>query len=151
MHGRIIIAAVALAASMQACGSVEIRNPFAEHKPTALEASLAATQLAIDGAAEWYVDACVLRMPGIAIGADGCATYRDDVDPAIRGAHNTAIDVAESVDADDSPVGIALASVRAAQSTLTEYATRYSQDGKPWAQSLRRALTILEQRLSEVR
>lgn len=139
--------AACVAVSVLGCGTIEVRNPFAEHKPTALEASIAATQAAIQGATEWYVDACVMRTPGLATSEEGCAVYRDHVDPAVRGAHNTAIDVAESVDADSSAIGIAITAAQAAERTLADYATRYGVDDQPWLRALRLALALLTQRL----
>lgn len=147
MHGRIKLGILTSAAFfLAACGSVEIRNPF-DRTPTPLEASLAATQLAIDGATEWYVSACVVKeLPA----SDAtCDTYRDDVDPAVREAHNRAIDVATG--SDGTPLGIAIASTDAARATLDEFVVRYDQGGKTWAQALRLALAVLSQRLAEVR
>lgn len=127
-------------------GGITVKNPFASHKPSPLEVALASTEAAINGATEWYVDACARPVPGIAVSTETCATYRNHVDPALRAAHNSAISVAQGVANDTT----ATASIVEARRLFRDFTGRYGVSGETWARAVAAALGLLQQRIGGI-
>lgn len=140
-------ALAALVAGVAGCGpKVEIVNPFAKIEASPLETALASSKAAIELGAEWYTDACVLRLPGLAVGRDVCATYYADVHPALRTAQNRAVEAAARAAGTD-PLLKAAISVDGARRTFVDFAGRYGFAAETWARGITLALGTLTQKL----
>ena len=148
MNKRTVIVALALSISLPGCGAIEIKNPFAGLRASPLETALASSKAAIEGAAEWYTDACVMRFNGIAIDEDLCRTFYVEVGPALVGAQNTAVRVAKVVDADAGGFAIARATVRGAQRLFVDFAARYGLSREPWSLGVTLAFSAVDRRLA---
>lgn len=61
---------------------------------TPTESALVASRSAIESAADWYVEACVIRLPATAASPGTCELYRGTIAPAVHAAHNAAVDFA---------------------------------------------------------
>lgn len=148
-----LVAFAVAAACAPGCGETKLRNPFDGWQATPLETALATSKASLESVAEWYADACVLRTPGLEADAQACRRVHDDVAPIAHRAHNTAVTVAEAVEADANALelaitstGEAIAAVQLARK-LDESAARNSRIYAP----LLGALTVLRLRLEQER
>lgn len=141
-----LLAALLLAALLTGCGpSADAPTGW---RPTPMETALIASRSALDAAATWYGDACVLRLPGIAASEELCLDYRAKIGPATHAAHNAAVGVAIGV----RDGGAALAAVHEAIQIVV---TASNVDANPERTQrlyvpLVVALTLIERRLAEV-
>lgn len=102
-----LVAIAFAAASAAGCGET-LRNPFAGFGESPVETALAASKGAIESAAEWYTDACVLKVEGLAAPEDVCLLYRNEVAPPVHAAHNAAVRTARDLRAGASATLVSL-------------------------------------------
>lgn len=144
-----LLALAALAAvATTGCGDkVQVINPFAKIRTSPLETALASSKAAIEVGSEWYTDACVLRLPGLAADPGICRAYYDDVHPALRAAQNRAVEAARRANATEAPLEKAAISVDGARRTFADFAGRYGFANETWARGITLALGTLTQKL----
>lgn len=144
-----LVVAAMVAASVLGCDKVQVVNPFADIQTSPLETAIASSKAAIELGGEWYTDACVLRMPGLAANRDVCATYYDDVHPALQAAQKRAIKAALQAREDAGGLAKAATSVDGALRVFADFAVRYGFNTDSWAQGINLALGTLTQRLRQ--
>lgn len=98
------------------CGS--IKQTFRGWNASPLETALLASRETIEAGAEWYVDACRVKVPGLAAPDDVCDTFAATVGPSVIVAHNAAVDFAVVADSGGTGRAYALASIDAALAAI---------------------------------
>lgn len=146
---RRLIPALLLTAALTLPGCASIKQTFKGWTATPLESALLASRETIEAGAEWYVDACRVKVPGLAATDEVCATFADIVGPSAITAHNAAVDFAVVAASGGSQYAYALATIDAALSALRVAAQADDEPRRIYSQ-LNAALSLLRLRISGV-